>query len=92
MLTRRPVFLFATDVQEYDAKRGFYYPPEATPFPLAKDNAQLTKNIDAFDEAVYLPKIEAFLKENGCMEDGNASKRVADLIQEIVGKEENIAE
>lgn len=26
MLTRRPVFLFATDIHEYDTERGFYYP------------------------------------------------------------------
>ena len=81
MLTRRPVFLFATDVKEYDVERGFYYPLETTPFSLAHDNAELMKNIDAFDEAAYLPKVEAFLKEKGCMEDGRASERVADLIE-----------
>ncbi len=90
MLTRRPVFLFATDVQQYDMERGFYYPLETTPFPLARDNAELMKNVDAFDEAVYLPKVEAFLKEKGCMEDGHASERVADLIEQIVGKAKSI--
>ena len=83
MLTRRPVFLFATDVKEYDMERGFYYPLEETPFPLSFNNAELMKNIDAFDEDAYLPKVEAFLKGKGCMEDGNASKRVADLIERL---------
>lgn len=83
MLTRRPVFLFATDVQEYDVERGFYYPLEATPFPLAQSNEELMKNIDAFDEAAYLPKVEAFLQEKGCIEDGHAGERVVDLITSL---------
>ena len=81
MLTRRPVFLYATDIHRYDTVRGFYYPLESTPFPLAHDNAQLQENIDFFDEAAYLPKVEAFLKEKGCVEDGRASERVAELIE-----------
>lgn len=84
MLTRRPTFLFATDVKQYDRERGFYYPLETTPFPLAHDNAELMKSVDAFDEAVYLPKVEAFIKEKGCMEDGHASERVADLVERLV--------
>ena len=83
MLTRRPVFLFATDVKEYDVERGFYYPLEATPFPLAQENVELMKNIDAFDKAAYLLKVEAFLAEKGCIEDGHASERVADLIERL---------
>ena len=86
MLTRRPVFLFATDVREYDVERGFYYPLEETPFPLAHDNAELMKNIDTFDEAAYLPKVEAFLAEKGCIEDGHASERVADLIERLASR------
>ena len=83
MLTRRPVFLYATDIQEFDTARGFYYPLKATPFPLAQNNAELQGNIDAFDETAYLPKVEAFLAEKGCVEDGRASERVADLIESI---------
>ncbi len=89
MLTRRPVFLFATDIQKYNTERGFYYPLEATPFPLAHNNAELMKNIDAFDETAYLQKVGAFLKEKGCMEDGHASKRVVDLIERLTRPLEN---
>lgn len=83
MLTRRPVFLFATDVKEFDIERGFYYPLESTPFPLAQNNEELMKNIDAFDETAYLPKVEAFLAEKDCIEDGHASERVADLVERL---------
>lgn len=89
MLTRRPVFLFATDVQEYDAERGFYYPLEATPFPVAHDNAELMQRIDGFDADAYAAGVEAFLQEKGCIEDGHASERVADLVEKLVQPAEN---
>lgn len=87
MLTRRPVFLFATDMKEYDVERGLYYPLEDTPFPLASNNAVLMENIDRFDEDVYRARIETFLQEKGCIEDGHASERVAELIERLVWAE-----
>ena len=81
MLTRRPVFLYTPDIREYDTQRGFYYPLTSTPFPLAQNNAELQKNIDSFDEAAYRQKVEAFLAGKGCIEDGHASERVAELIE-----------
>ena len=85
MLTRRPVFLFATDVQQYDMERGFYYPLEATPFPVAHNSEELMRRIDEFDMDVYAARIEAFLQGKGCMEDGHASERVVKLIEQIAG-------
>lgn len=89
MLTRRPVFLFAADVQEYDIERGFYYPLEATPFPVAHDNAELMQRVDGFDADAYAADVEAFLQKKGCIEDGHASERVADLIEKLVRPAEN---
>ena len=83
VLTRRPGFLFATDVEEYNHERGFYYPLESTPFPLATNNAQLMQNVAQFDEPLYRQKVQQFLEDRGCMEDGHASERVADLIAKL---------
>lgn len=83
VLTRRPGFLFATDVEEYNHERGFYYPLERTPFPLATNNAQLMQNVAQFDEQLYQQNVQQFLEERGCMEDGHASERVADLIAKL---------
>ena len=84
MLTRRPVFLLAADKDEYEAERGFYYPLESTPFSLAYENRELMRNIDFFDEEAYVKKVDAFLEEKGCMEDGHASERVADLAERLL--------
>lgn len=84
LLTGRPGFIFATDIDAYNTERGFYYPLESTPFPIATDNQALVENVAGFDSALYAQRAEQFLKDKGCVEDGNASERVADLIMELV--------
>lgn len=84
MLARRPVLLFATDIGAYNTERGFYYPLEQTPFPIATDPAQLLSSIDGFDQRSYGEKVDAFLRGKGCMEDGHAGERVAELIAGLV--------
>lgn len=85
MLTRRPAFIFATDVDEYDQERGFYYPLESTPFPVAHDNDEFMANVAAIDLERYRAEVEEFLIGKGCVEDGCAAERVADLIAELTG-------
>lgn len=80
LLTGRPAFIYAPDYAGYQMMRGLYYPLEETPFPVAEDQRQLMRNILEFDLELYRQKSEAFLKEKGSKEDGNAAERVADLI------------
>ena len=89
MLSRKPGFIYATDIEQYDTDRGFYYPLTSTPFPVAENNKQLRKNILNFDLDKYQEKVEEFLKDKGCMEDGHASERVVDLIEKIMKGENN---
>lgn len=81
LLSGKPGFLLATDIRHFDQKRGFYYPLSATPFSVAENESELLKNISSFDETAYGVKVEAFLKEKGCVEDGHAAERVCDLIE-----------
>ena len=87
LLTKRPAFIFATDVEEFNNERGFYYPLEKTPFLIAKNNDELVYNILAFNNEVYKSKVNLFLKDKGCIEDGSASERVAKLINSIIDEE-----
>lgn len=84
MLTRKPGFLFTMDLNNYKDKRGIYYPLEEAPFPVAKNNEELKNNIETFDNELYLQKIEIFLKDKGCIEDGHASKRIVTKIKELL--------
>ena len=81
MLTRRPVFVHAPDLEDYQRVQGFYYPMSETPFPVARTEAELAENIRTFDEDTYKAGVEAFLKGKGCVEDGRATERVCDLIE-----------
>lgn len=85
VLQRRPGFIFATDIDLYNNERGFCYPLETTPFAIGTDNEQLVQNILNFDEAAYKEKVEAFLEDKGCMEDGHASERCVDKVLEMMG-------
>lgn len=88
VLTRRPGFLFATDVRSYYNERGFYFPLETTPFPLAENNRDLEKNILSFDEAAYLNRCEEFLQDKGCVDDGHAAERIVEKLKEIMEEAE----
>lgn len=86
LLQRRPGFIFATDIDLYNTERGFYYPLESTPFLIATNREELNENVRKFDNEIYLEKVEAFLKDKECCEDGHASERVVDKVLELMGR------
>ena len=84
LLTGRPVFVFARDLEKYETTRGFYYPFSETPFSVARDARQLAEGVKAFDEETYRRDRATFLAARGCVEDGHASERVVDLIVDFL--------
>lgn len=86
MLLRRPVFLFVPDYDNYLCTRGLYYPLAETPFSISKNNAELSKNIESFNQADYTLKVNSFLKEKGSRDCGHASKAIVDIIIRNIGK------
>lgn len=84
MLTKRPVFIFATDIEEYNTERGFYYPLETTPFMIGKTNEKLIENIENFDNDTYQNKLVEFLDKKGAIDDGHSSERIVELIKGII--------
>ena len=84
VLSRKPGFIIELGLEDFKESRGFYYPIETTPFPIAKDSKELAERIRTFDESKYLKDVDRFLEERGCMEDGQASKRIADKINELM--------
>lgn len=78
----QPGFIYADDLEEYIIDRGdLMFDMNKLPFPVALDNDGLLKNIIEFDEEKYKKKIEAFMRKTGVFEDGRASERVVDLIE-----------
>lgn len=83
MLSKRPAFIFANDIAEYNLERGFYYPLKDTPFPIAKNNREIVEIIKKFDAEKYIREVNRFLKGKGCIEDGKASERVIELVARL---------
>lgn len=84
MLQYKPAFIFATDIAKYDNQRGLYYPLTSTPFPIATTNEELEYNILNFDDDKYRQKVKEFLDDKGCVDDGDATKKVVQLIKQII--------
>jgi len=85
ILTKRPGFLYVPDLDHYADERGFYYPLSSTPFPLSMSVEELCQSILEFDEDAYRKKVDAFLADKGCVEDGHASERIVEKLKEILG-------
>lgn len=79
-LMGKPCFLYARDIAEYRGERDFYTPIESWPFPLASDNAELARVIEAFDETAYRTAVRAHHAALGATETGTAAKQCADRI------------
>lgn len=86
ILSKKPGFIYATDIEKYNTSRGFYFSLEDGPCPVAKDNNEFVRNIESFDIDKYQQKVELFLESKGSMEDGHASERVVDLIEQIMNE------
>ena len=84
VLTKRPAFIYGRDYKEYSKTRGFYYPLNTTPFPISTNNGELEKSIITFDVEKYTRDCDKFLKDRGCIEHGNASEKIVDLIEKIM--------
>ena len=84
VLTKKPAFLFATDISAYENERGFYYPLKTTPFPLATSNDELMENILNFDEKSYVEKCDNFIAEKGCEENGSAAFETVNKIIQLM--------
>lgn len=81
-LTRKPTFVYATDIDSYvKNERSFAYPIEKWPYPIAASNEQLVEKIKEFDHDDFKQKVEEHLKDAGSYDNGNASKYVADLVE-----------
>ena len=78
--TRKPCFIYASDLKQYINDRGNYFSMDELPFPLAENNDQLEEIIRDFDEKKYAQGLEGLFARVGLNETGHASEAVADYI------------
>lgn len=86
-LMKQPGFLFVEDEAAYVKDRGeLLFRLEELPFPVAHDMKSLRQHIEMFDQKRYEAELEELMKTIGMFEDGMASGRVVDFIENIAGK------
>jgi CDP-glycerol glycerophosphotransferase len=84
-LLKRPMLFFCYDLEEYkDTLRGFYFDFLAeAPGPVALNTEELITAIVNYDPLAYKDKQEAFYNKYNHADDGNASKKMVELIKDI---------
>ena len=84
-MIKKPVFLYASDYDEYRRKeRGLYFDLEDLPFPFARNNDELMKNIKSYSD-IKVKKISAELwKIFGILETGKSAEETANMIMEVM--------
>ena len=74
--------LYVPDLESYMAnERGLYFDIQALPFPKAKDMDELCCCVGDFTG--YAERCQAFLREIGSFEDGNAAQAVTQRIERV---------
>lgn len=87
---KKPVFLYASDVEAYEKERGFYFRYNSLPYKKARTEEELIENIKSFDATEYRREVDGFLNKLAIYENGNAAGCVADRILEVInGGQEN---
>ena len=85
-LSGKPCLQFAPDIEYYGQERGFYFPLDSLPFPLADSNEALCRLIESYNGEDQRSRWEEFARGNGFCEDGHASERCARWILEQLEK------
>lgn len=82
MLTGRPSFLFAVDLDHYVATTDVYTPVSEWPFPRSVNNDELERNILEFDEEKYAEACRRHYTDLGGCETGRATELICERIYE----------
>lgn len=80
MLTGKPGFLFATDLQHYIETTEVYTPVSEWPFPKSTNNDELEHNILSFDEKKYRKDCKSHYEALGGCETGKAAQLVCEWV------------
>ena len=83
--TRKPCFIYASDLKEYENSAGLYTKPSSWPFLLAKTEEELLKKIEEFDNVKYQKNIDYYFEWMGNFESGEACKKLVNIILKECG-------
>lgn len=80
-LTKKPCFIYASDLVNYGTKeRGFYIPLEELPYPISENSDELIDSIIKFDAQKYERDVDIFMERIESHDDGHACERFVDFM------------
>ena len=79
-ILRKPSFICALDIEQYDKIRGLMPEFYSLPFPVATTNEQMIINIKTFDINDYFYKLDEYFKKFPIYDDGHATDKVVSWI------------
>ena len=83
-ILKRPVFICALDIKEYEKTRGLLPEFYDFPFPMATSNEEMLINIKNYDQKTYFTKVNRYFEEYPLYDDGNASRKVVDWLEKKI--------
>lgn len=81
-----PVFLFATDVEEYVFDRNFYFDFYSLPFPVSQNNEELIDLIENYSADLYKSSLDKFFSDIGICETGKATELVVEHMLQFIDR------
>lgn len=82
ILSKKPCFLYMSDLNEYTNDRNFYFDLDDIPFPKSKDKEDLVSQINDFNYNLFRENIDNFINKYSINDKGNASSGVVNFILE----------
>ncbi len=79
-LLKRPGFIYASDIEEYEKERGLYFDIKKMPFPFSSTTDELIKNIANFDSKKYLKNLNQYFDKVGLVQNGDSSDIICKII------------
>ncbi len=83
-IAKKPVFLYADDLENYKRERGLYFDYLELPFPKAFTEEELYAAVQGYEGEKYVDLQQEFLKSAGLKESGRAAAADADRIEKII--------
>ena len=84
IISRKPALFYAQDLEDYRKERDLALEPDILPCPLTKNEEELIKTIQSFDEEKYQKSLDTFFNYMGMNETGHASDMIADRIMDEI--------
>lgn len=85
-ITRKPCFVYAPDLEDYEKNRSFFTPPKRWPFKIAESNEQLAEKIELFNQKEYNEAVRRHHEEQGSFERGTATLAIAKKVLEFISE------